>query len=425
LWLILLTCGCRHVVHRTATTGHDSGAATLPAIVRTGIEIDLNKLPTGPKEVAFTGSYHALTEQDCQCLAAGASRMASLLEEAQGLVGSHGRSSLQDVILQTAAVEARNKDASTALELYFRLAEAEARRDLLADSLKEVRDAVAGGEKLKKQGLKVPPEFEEFHKQQLDLQTDDVRLEGVIYQLNQNLAKMLNVKLAPDTQRLWPVADFQPAEDLPSPEQAVALGLEQRPEVQLLRRAPQEMTTADLAAARSLLASSNVLLGSDGTGILGKIKVILRTNETEVRRNQLEQLAAQREAEIADEIRQAAVDLRTQSRLVALARMRVVHARTKLKDQEAKRAKGALSAVDVTPARLAWLKAKSDLVHEVMAWHIARVKLKQAQGLLAAECGYGGHATPLPQESSRVRRRARRTSHAQHQPNCPLALSLS
>ena len=55
--------------------------------------------------------------------------------------------------------------------------------------------------------------------------------------------------------------------------------------------------------------------------------------------------------------------------------------------QEKREADG-VTAFDLSAARLELLRAESDTVHRVLAWKIAQAKLKQAQGLLAAECGY-------------------------------------
>jgi hypothetical protein len=405
---VILISGCRPYEHRTACLwSADEGAASLPQTVRTAFHLDLSKLPGDIQPVAFAGNYRSLTEQDCQCLAAQSSRLGSALEAEQGLAAPHGhvrKGTLQEAILETAALEARNKDAGTALDLFYRLAEAEARRDLLDDSLKQVNDAVASGQKLKKQGLKVPAEFEQFQNQQLDLQADSVRLDAAIEQLNRNLAKMLNLKVAPERERLWPSADFQLADAVPAADDAVAVGLAHRPELLLLRKAREEAGRADLAAVRKLLAASNMLLGLNGSGSLAKLRAVLCANETGVRREQLEQLAAQRESEVADEIREAVDDMRMQTRLVALAKTRTLRAGTKLKDIEAKRAKGTLSAVDVAPVRLAWLKARSELIHEVMARHIARIKLRQSQGMLVAECGGDvvSGSSPAPHRNRRT-----------------------
>jgi len=257
--------------------------------------------------------------------------------------------------------------------------------------------------------LKVPAEFEEFQKQQLELQADSVRLDAGIERLNRNLAKMLGLKMDTDKERLWPTADSYPSGPVPPTEQALAVGMENRPELLLVRRMRDETNRANLAAARKLLAGSNVLLGLNGSGPLAKVKALLCANEAGVRQEQLDQLATQRETEVADEIRQALADMRTQIQLIALASSRAARADTKLKDTEAKRTKGTLSAIDVAPVRLAQLKARGELVEAVMVWHIARTKLRQAQGLLAAECGFeshGAHAQPHEEENA-VRHQAR------------------
>ena len=50
---------------------------------------------------------------------------------------------------------------------------------------------------------------------------------------------------------------------------------------------------------------------------------------------------------------------------------------------------GGVSVLDVGAAELHLIERQSDLVHQVIAWRIAQAKLKEAQGLLAVECGVG------------------------------------
>jgi hypothetical protein len=59
------------------------------------------------------------------------------------------------------------------------------------------------------------------------------------------------------------------------------------------------------------------------------------------------------------------------------------------KDLTEKRQTGGATAFDLSTVQLELLRAESDMVHRVIAWRIAQAKLKQAQGMLAAECGYG------------------------------------
>ncbi len=393
-WALLAPlAGCSQLVYQTACRwGDDSGAAT--PVSHTSATLDLDKLPDLDRHMSTAAGkpYRTLTAKDCQCLAAKASRLATALEQEAKLVGGKhaGRrgASLQQAVLETAALEARNKDAGTALDLFYRLAEAEAKRDLLDASLAQVRDAVARGDKLKQQGLRVPAEFADFKKQELELQADSIRLDAGIQTLNRLLAKALDMKGFPEHERFAPAGDFQMFSLADDVDANVGLGLQTRPELQMLRRARDETSPTNLAAARKLLAAGNGLLGMNGSSSLAKLRSVLCANETAVRREQLDQYSSQREDEIAGDIRQAMQDLRTETQLVGVARQRAANAQARLKEQEDKQAKGTISVVDVANARLIALKARGDLIHEVMAWHIARVKLKEAQGLLAAECGY-------------------------------------
>jgi hypothetical protein len=126
-------------------------------------------------------------------------------------------------------------------------------------------------------------------------------------------------------------------------------------------------------------------------GPLHELLALVCARETDVRRDQVEELLRQREQEVAGEILQAAHDQDTATRLVAIGRERVALAQAKARDQEAKRAKGTVSTVAVITAQLALLKARGETLHEIVGWQIGRIKLKEAQGLLVVECGYDPH----------------------------------
>ena len=102
--------------------------------------------------------------------------------------------------------------AGQALELYYRLAELEAKSDLLRDSLVIVRDALADLQKAKNQGLKVPPDFAKLQKQQLELAADLTRAQLGIQQINGELGRLLNWHALGLTGYLWPVDSFSVTE---------------------------------------------------------------------------------------------------------------------------------------------------------------------------------------------------------------------
>ena len=114
--------------------------------------------------------------------------------------------------------------------------------------------------------------------------------------------------------------------------------------------------------------------------------------ELETRRRQLAEYLHDREQAVADEVRQAAANVRYHGRLAAIAWERERSWEEKLREVESRQRQGLAPFAEVASTTLDLLKARSDVLTEVMAWHIARVKLRQAQGLLAAECDEGGAA---------------------------------
>jgi hypothetical protein len=108
--------------------------------------------------------------------------------------------------------------------------------------------------------------------------------------------------------------------------------------------------------------------------------------ELEERRKQLGDLIAERERLITDEARAAALTLNAQRVRATLARDRLRGWDEKLADAVKKRAANQPGAEFLEPqVRMEWLKAKSELISEVAAWHRARVHYRAALGWLAWE----------------------------------------
>jgi outer membrane protein TolC len=111
--------------------------------------------------------------------------------------------------------------------------------------------------------------------------------------------------------------------------------------------------------------------------------------EAQSRQSQLADAQVEVEQNAGREIREAAWNVETRLREIAVAKERLEIWRQRVADLEQKRETDGVTAFDVSAARLELLRADGDEVHRVIAWKVAQVKLKQAQGLLAAECGYG------------------------------------
>ncbi len=110
--------------------------------------------------------------------------------------------------------------------------------------------------------------------------------------------------------------------------------------------------------------------------------------ESEQRRRQMDDLLKEQEYVVAQEIRLAIHTINAKSKLVALSKEKFKISQEKLKDLEEQKQRGVATPLDVAAQRVTVAQSQAEVLQEVMAWHTARAKLKQAQGLLALECGY-------------------------------------
>jgi outer membrane protein TolC len=110
------------------------------------------------------------------------------------------------------------------------------------------------------------------------------------------------------------------------------------------------------------------------------------TGDRATRESQIADLLAERERAVADEVRRAVADLHAKARLVALSRERVQSADEHRRDAEQKAERAGGSFLEVLTARLDWYKARNQLTTDVMGWHTARAKVREAQGIFVWEC---------------------------------------
>jgi hypothetical protein len=360
--------------------------------------------------------YRVLSADQCLSLAAGSSSIANLLDqERDGLSAQSdaaclgpGRKkaqliALQQAILLHSAREARNDSAGAALDLYVRLAEAEARAEVVQASLTEIEGALEKTREIKKQGGTPPVEEETLHRQQLDLLSDREKLQLQIEQLNTELSRLLGVDLCPGATRIWPAGPWEGTPGAIDCDAAVAEGLASRPELVLLGVVSQKQNAATLPAVRQLLRSSNGLLGmAEHTPLcpaLAKLAALLLHDsgdaaELETRREQVDRFRADRQRAVANEIRQDVRSLARRARLVALARERAQSWEERVHDVE--RAREMTSYADLAAARLEWLRARGKVLEEEAGWQRAFVKLQMDMGALVRKACPGPGDGLLP-----------------------------
>jgi hypothetical protein len=380
---------------------------TLPEAQRTGVEANIRALPRADANSADPvppAGYRALTPHECQCLAARSAPGANLQTQESELA-EHGRhkvlkgdsgSTLRRDVLVYAALELQNRSAGAALELYYHIAEAEGKSELLDLGLTQLGEAVRETRSMTNQNLKPPVGLDVWQRQFAQSQADRLQAQMTIDQLNGQLRGLLGLNECDGHWRVWNPEPYEVTEFTIDVEATVCDGLSRRPEILLLRLVTHDLSMATLPAVRDALKAIHPLLGvATGCPLLAaKAPALLALDpaaraELEVRRRQVEEYLHQRENAVAEEIREAANALRYRARIAALAKERERSWQDRVRDARSRQQQGLTSFAEVAQTDLEWLKARADVVQEVMAWEIARVKLKQAQGLLVAECVLG------------------------------------
>jgi hypothetical protein len=299
-------------------------------------------------------------------------------------------------MLHDASLEARNRAAGGALELFFRLAEAEGKLDILKRSLAEIEDALASGEQMRAKGLQLGDDFEVLRRRRVATLDSNIELELAIDRLNSELRQLLKLGPTNEMWRIWPEINWAVLPEAYDTQAAIALGLEHRPELFMLRKAGNSLTRETAPAIQALLGQADALLGMSCQGhvsLFRKLAVLLghpSTSEGELVElcRQFQAYRIQREQEVADEIRQAVMTVDARLREVAVGLEEVRGWERRLEELKAKAERGIPTFPERTTVELHRLEAQSDLHQHVAAWHIARVKLSQAQGLLAEQCGF-------------------------------------
>jgi hypothetical protein len=394
------------------------GEPPLPGAARAGMEAGMLALAASVQPVpgaavpAPPAEYRALAPKLCQCLACEHAPMADALDSKRqkleedrhkgcSLCGhsSDKQREFQAAMLLYSALEIRDQAAGQTLEWYYQLAGAEAKTELLGYSLERTRKTLDQLERMKKTGLTLPADIEVYRRQVVSLELEQTQNQVDIAKLNSRLRQAMAFHPA-NCWRFWPDPTVPlETEDVPDVEAAVHLGLSHRPQLLLLRYMIEHLDRDTLASARSLLGSVNPLLGMadpkscKALTALAKVFHIQPGVEAEVEavRRQLQGYLKERERAVEAEIRQAAGEVRLRRHLTYLARQVVDRWQVRIDELEKKGAEQMSVAAQLAAAQMESFKARGDVVREFIAWKIAAVQVKQAQGILPAECGYSDH----------------------------------
>lgn len=374
----------------------DCRATQRPAIVA---DVSLISAPIEAPLLPGPGHYCALEEREAQCLAATNAPIANLLVREAAAVRlqrsgclSGSDPGLTSQLLELHAIQKRNEAASSALQLFFRLIEAEGGASNLERREQQVDSLLADIAHLQKQGILSPVSKSEIEGQRVELWHKQAEVQATITKLNYQLQDVLGVELAHDA-HFGPQADLAVTTLMSDGRAAVSVAMSQRADLAALRLAATRGSAGSTAAARLVLQMAGAGLGTTPSAPCSCVMALLMAHSSDcegpIRSQQMCALLDDRERAVQHETLGAVALVETRYVQIGLTKRRVelltehVHA---LEEQQ-KSASGSVAAV--RKARLDLLAAEQDLLHDVIEWKIAQVKLKEAQGLLSVECGYG------------------------------------
>lgn len=385
-----------------------------PALVVAPVIVEEGKVDVPRPDVSALGTFEELQQRrpshpletatrelsadETQSLAAANSRLANLTElERQAVAQAAGNFKkaarlvgLQQQLLCLRAVHERNQSASQALQAFYKLAEVRGNGPALESSLAQLNRMQDDLRKVKEQGLKVTADRSALARQQLELHDQQQHLDIGDAQLSEQLRGIIGLNPGEPT-RLLPQANLTLTAENIDVDVAVSIGLQTRADLAALRLLLLELDTQTLPAARRGLSQSDPALGVPAPtfGALHKFfKGDTASCKVEIRRAQLTELLDAREQQVASEIRLAVREIETRLKQSAIAAESLASWQQRIGDLRALREVGSATPLEIQQAQLAASAAESALLKQAIAVRLAEVKLKEAQGILAAESGY-------------------------------------
>lgn len=357
---------------------------------------------------------HALTAEQVRCQAATAATLARLTEMERGLACelhqgdwclTPNQKCLEQELLWLRTQQQGNQAASTALEVFYRLSEAQQQAKNLTARRGEIESTQADLKELKSHDLPVEQEPAELDRQLLSIQEAQASLDSGMAQGWAQLQVLLGSTFPEEIPEMQVGSGLPPSP--PETAEAVPVAWQRHPELRTLQVVIQRLTPETLPFARGVLQQYDGGLGTvqpAGFGVqaqqLLKVFCIFRPNrcplpsqarELEVRKVQLFELLAEREKAVAAEVETAIVSWKTGLRQWQLANQRLQSWQTQLNDLTRKQpVDQSITAFDLAKARMGILEAKSDCLKFAFEVRQAQVKLWTAQGVASAGCGLTG-----------------------------------
>jgi hypothetical protein len=340
-----------------------------------------------------------LFEVDCQCHAARMAPIADLLEQEYRLASALAACqkgdaacalALQCRLLRLRVIEHRNKAAADALVSFYRLADVEGRAAKLNQSITLLDETIDRADRLQERGLLQNVDRSALRRKRLELATQEEALALARTQLNADLRVRLGCDPTTALAPYWPELSWA-VKPMPVDEDAaVAVALAQRPDLRSLNLMREELNTATLPVARSMLATVDAALGTAQarSDWLGDLKCPDGScDEAAVRQAQLARLASSTQLSVTAEARSAVARIESATEEVLLAEQTAESWQDRVSDLRRTRDVANGSIFEVNEAEGELLAAEARLIEKITVLRLARLELRRVQGVLAAECG--------------------------------------
>lgn len=350
---------------------------------------------------APTESYQLLDSLTCQCRAATNLTAANLVELerywAKIVISCDTKNVRENFcldrdLLALRATGLRNEAAGAALRAFYQLAGVETQKHYLLQGIDESERTLQRIDQLESKGIELPGKVDRsaILSQIAELEDKKLELDFLRIQLNGQLQKLTGCPLDEYT-FFWPQLDWQPDLLPVDVECELAEGLTTRSDLRGLALVLCQLEKNTLPVARGVLkfAESTVGTVEPQNGVIHWLRC-RKCNDTElpVRCRQLSLFYTDTEQTASAEIKGAAYKIGLQQQRVVAAQSLVEQLNAQLRELEKTRDIDDISIFEISNARAGIYTAQSKLLEQVVALKIARVALREAQGMLAVECGY-------------------------------------
>jgi len=347
-------------------------------------------LPT----TSTTPTYLRLTAEECRRAARNHSGTANLLD---GLAAHPGPTeascfrsrkacdaadTLRRSIAHDLSEDIRSRTAAAALDLYYRLQEAELLQDVLTASLVEVNGLIADGETAVKAGAREPAELATAKVTRSELLGKATEAQVGIARLSTELKGLVGLDAVPG--RILP---SDAVNVVPEPLDAASVAgaaVQNRADLRAIRTLAGGLTDDTAAAVQSALSAVSPLAGAALPPLpkLSGLALLCTTPDFSALREAVNSAAKDKEREVIRETTTALDELLARQDALAFTRQATTAAAKSQDDIAIKVKNGVLGAADLRKAKLDKLQADADEIRAVYAWKLAEIKLRRAVGAL-------------------------------------------